>query len=138
MRRPLQKPARRRPSRRRAAPRLCAPIPRRQYSWRYSGPYNLRSDPLWRDLCRQMRRRLASGAMATDLRRRANCGETLREAVSELDRHGHAFFGFIAAETKPQPLVARAAGIHAHRDIRRLAFDGAHDGAGVTVIAVSG
>ncbi len=66
----------------------------------------------------------------------ANLGEALREAVGELDRHGHQFFGFIASETKHQALVASAAGIYTHGNIGRLALDGAHDGAGIRVVAI--
>ena len=66
----------------------------------------------------------------------ANIGEALREAVGELDRHGHQFFGFIAGEPKHQALVARSTGIHAHGDVRRLPPHRAHDGAGIRVVAV--
>ncbi len=66
----------------------------------------------------------------------ANLGEALREAVGELDGHGHQFFGFIASETKHEALVAGAAGVHAHGNVRRLALDGAHDRAGAAVVTV--
>src|SRR5207244_13646837 len=68
----------------------------------------------------------------------ANLGEALREAVGELDGHGHQFFGFIAGKPEHQALVACSAGIHAHGDIRRLALHGAHDGASTGIIAVLG
>jgi hypothetical protein len=66
----------------------------------------------------------------------ANLGEALREAMGELDRHGHQFLGFIAGEPKHQALVARSTGIHAHGDVRRLPLHHAHDGAGIRVVAV--
>jgi hypothetical protein len=66
----------------------------------------------------------------------ANIGEALREAVGELDGHGHQFCGFIAGETEHQALIPRATGIDAHGDVRRLALNGAHDGASFGIVAV--
>ena len=63
----------------------------------------------------------------------ADFREALRQAVGQLDRHGHQFFGFVAGKAEHQALVARAAGVHAHGDVRRLALDGAHDRAGVGI-----
>ncbi len=68
----------------------------------------------------------------------ANFGEALREAVGELDGHRHQFIGFIAGKPKHQSLIARSAGVHPHGDVRRLALDGAHDSAGIGVIAILG
>ncbi len=67
-----------------------------------------------------------------------NLGEALREVVGELDRHGHQFFSFIASKPKHQALVASSTGINAHGDVRRLPLHGAHDGAGIRVVAVLG
>ena len=66
----------------------------------------------------------------------ANFREALREAVGELDGHGHQFGGLVASETEHQALVTRAAGIDAHGDVRRLALNGAHDGASLGIEAV--
>ena len=68
----------------------------------------------------------------------ANFGELEGELVGELDGHRHQLGRFIAGETEHQALIAGAAGIHAHGDIRGLALDGAHDGAGFGIIAELG
>src|SRR5208283_1271493 len=63
----------------------------------------------------------------------ADFGEALRQAVGQLDGHGHQFFGFVAGEAEHEALVAGTPGVHAHGDVRRLALDGAHHRAGVRV-----
>jgi len=63
----------------------------------------------------------------------ADFREALRQAVRQLDGHGHQFFGFIAGEAEHEALIAGAARIHAHGDVGRLALDGAHHRAGVGV-----
>ena len=70
---------------------------------------------------------LAIGAEEIHFLALADFGETLRQAVCKLNRHGHELFGFVAGVTEHQALVAGAAGVHAHRDVGRLAHDGAHD-----------
>src|SRR5260221_1210723 len=71
--------------------------------------------------------RLAIGPEKIHFFALADFGEALREAVGELNRHGHKLFGFVAGVTEHQALVAGAAGVHAHGDVGRLALDGAHD-----------
>ncbi len=62
--------------------------------------------------------RLAIGAEKIHFLALADFGEALREAVGELNRHGHKLFGFVAGVTEHQALVAGAAGVHAHGDVR--------------------
>ncbi len=57
----------------------------------------------------------------------ADFGKALRQAVGQLDGHGHQLFGFVAGVAEHQALVASAARIHAHGNVGRLALDGAHD-----------
>src|SRR5271156_4203798 len=63
----------------------------------------------------------------------ANFGELVREAVRELDGHGHQLGSFVAGVAEHQALVASAAGVYAHGDVWRLFMDGADDAAGFSV-----
>jgi len=64
--------------------------------------------------------------------------EALRQAVGQLDGHGHEFFGFVASKTKHQALVARATGIDAHWQYPATGVYAAHDRAGIAIVAVGG
>ena len=79
---------------------------------------------------------LAIGTEEMDLLALADFREALREAMGQLDRHRHEFFGFIASVAEHQALVAGAAGIHAHGDVRRLALYRANHRAGVRIETV--
>src|SRR6476646_8510511 len=46
------------------------------------------------------------------------------------DRERHELVGLVAGVAEHQALVAGAARVHAHRDVRRLAVDGREHGAG--------
>ena len=48
----------------------------------------------------------------------SNFGELLRQTVGQLNGKGHQFFGLIAGKAKHQALIARAAGVYAHGNIR--------------------
>ncbi len=65
-----------------------------------------------------------------DLRTSESCFVSL---MRQLDRQGHQFVGFVAGITEHQALIARAARIHAHRDIGRLALNGVQNAAGLGV-----
>ena len=67
--------------------------------------------------------------------RLADFGEFVREAVRELDGHGHQLGGFVAGVAEHQALVASAAGVNAHGDVWRLFVDSADDAAGFCVKA---
>ena len=54
----------------------------------------------------------------------AHLGKLLAQPVRQLDRQRHQFRGFVAGVAEHEALIARAARIHAHRDIGRL---GLHD-----------
>ena len=58
------------------------------------------------------------------------------QLMRQHNRQRHQFVGFVAGIAEHQALVARAAGIHAHGDVGRLALDGGDHGAGVGVKAV--
>src|SRR6185436_1438565 len=62
--------------------------------------------------------------------------QPLGELVREHDRQRHQLFGFGTGEAEHQPLVAGAAGVDAHRDVRRLAVNRGEHGAGLAVEAV--
>ena len=68
----------------------------------------------------------------------ADLSELVREAMSELDRHGHQLGRFVASKAEHQALVAGAAGVHAHGDVGRLLLDGANYAAGLRVEAKLG
>ena len=51
------------------------------------------------------------------------------------DRQRHQLLGFVASVAEHQALVARAAGVHTHRDIRRLCLDHVQHAAGLGVEA---
>ena len=53
----------------------------------------------------------------------ADFRELLAEAVRQLNRQRHQFGGFIAGKAEHQALIARAARIHAHGDVGRLALN---------------
>ena len=66
----------------------------------------------------------------------ANFGKLVRQAVRQLDRHGHQLGRLVAGEAEHQALVAGAAGIHAHGDVRRLLLDRADHAAGFGVESI--
>ena len=68
----------------------------------------------------------------------AHLAEPPRELVREHDRQRHQLFGLVAGEAEHQALVAGAAGVDAHGDVRRLLVDGGDDRAGLVVEAVLG
>ena len=53
--------------------------------------------------------------------------------MREHDGQRHELIGFVAGVTEHQALIARAAGIHAHGDVGRLALQRRDDRAGVGV-----
>src|SRR5208337_4139151 len=65
----------------------------------------------------------------------ADFSEFVREAVRELDGHGHQLGRLVASVAEHQTLVAGAAGINAHGDVWRLFVDGADYAAGFGVEA---
>jgi len=66
---------------------------------------------------------LGVGAQALDDALAPDDRLALHEAVRELDRQGHVFFGLAACEAKHHALVAGAFFIDAHGDVGRLLFD---------------
>jgi len=50
-----------------------------------------------------------------------------------VNRSRHELRCIVAGKTKHQPLVAGAASIHAHGDVRALLVNGHHDSAGVVI-----
>ncbi len=60
----------------------------------------------------------------------------LHQLMRQLDWHGHQFGRFVARVAEHHALVAGAAGINAHGDVRRLALYRGHDGAGFGVEAI--
>jgi hypothetical protein len=68
----------------------------------------------------------------------ADFGEALREAMGELNRHGHQLFGLVAGKAEHQALVARATGVHTHGDVGRLPLHRANDRTSFSVKAVLG
>jgi hypothetical protein len=79
--------------------------------------------------------RLAVGARPGQRAVLALGRQALRHAVSQRDRQRHQHVGLAAGVTEHQALVAGAAGVHAHRDVRRLLVDGDEDRARVGVEA---
>jgi len=61
----------------------------------------------------------------------AHLGVVLHQAVRQVDRQRHQGVGFLAREAEHHALVAGAAGVHAHGDVRRLLVQVTHDLAGV-------
>src|SRR5438105_4851881 len=47
----------------------------------------------------------------------------LHEPVGQVNRQGHEGSGLVTREAEHHPLVARAARVHADRDVRRLGVD---------------
>ena len=82
--------------------------------------------------------RLAVRAQPLDVAAAAAIGERLGEPMREQDRHRHELVGLVGRVAEHHPLVARAAGVDAHRDVRRLTVDRADHGAGLAVEAVAG
>src|SRR5262249_60237806 len=80
--------------------------------------------------------RLAVGPEKINFLGFAHFGELVGELVCELNGHGHQFGSFIARKTEHQALVARAARVHAHGDVGRLALYRAHNRAGLPVVAI--
>ncbi len=65
----------------------------------------------------------------------AALGERLREAMRELNRHRHELGRLVRRVAEHHPLVARAARVHALRDVRRLAIDRAQHSARLAIEA---
>ena len=63
----------------------------------------------------------------------ADFGEPAHQFMREHNGQGHELIGFVAGIAEHQALIASAAGIHAHGDIRRLALERRDYGAGVGV-----
>src|SRR5262249_49377556 len=61
----------------------------------------------------------------------AQPGVILDQAVGQVDRQRHQGVGFVAGEAEHHALVAGAAGIDAHGNVRRVGVDAAIDLAGV-------
>ena len=68
----------------------------------------------------------------------ADFSELVRKAVRELDGHGHQLGRFVAGIAEHQALVAGAAGVNTHGDVRRLFVNGADYAAGFGVEAKFG
>ena len=60
-------------------------------------------------------------------------GQALPELVRQHDRHRHQLVGFRARVAEHEPLVACAAGVHAHRNVGRLPVDRGQHGTGFGV-----
>ena len=56
--------------------------------------------------------------------------------MRELNRKRHQFRSFVTGKAKHQPLIARAARVNAHRDVRRLAMDSRQNRASVAVKSI--
>ena len=64
---------------------------------------------------------------------RRTCESFSHKPVRQLNRQRHQFRSFVAGIAEHQALIARAARIHAHRDIGRLGLDHIQDAAGLGV-----
>ncbi len=80
----------------------------------------------------------AVGAEKIEFAGLAHVGEALGELVRELDRHGHQLGSLVAGEAEHHALIAGAAGVYTHGDVRGLLLDGADDAASLGVEAVLG
>jgi len=78
---------------------------------------------------------LAVRTQIAELAEAANLAKLPHQLVRHHDGQRHQFLGLIAGVTEHQALVARAAGIHAHGDIGRLALDRVQDPAGLGIEA---
>ena len=79
---------------------------------------------------------LPSGRSHSRVLRLAGLGEAHRQLVRERDRKGHELFGLAHGKPEHEALVARAARVDAHRDVRRLLVDRREDGARLVVESV--
>ncbi len=79
---------------------------------------------------------LAVGAQPLEGLRLPRLGEAHRELVRERDRKGHELLGLAHGEPEHEALVAGAAGVDPHRDVRRLLVDRRDDGARLVVESV--
>ena len=77
--------------------------------------------------------RLAVGPQVVEHAVAPRAGQALGELVREHDRQRHQLFGFRAREAEHQALIAGAAGVHAHRDVGRLAVNRGQHRAGFGV-----
>ncbi len=80
--------------------------------------------------------RLAVGPQEIHLALASRLRKPPRQPVRQLDRHGHQLFGLVAGIAEHQALIARAAGVNAHGDVRRLVVDRGNNGAGLGVEAI--
>ena len=81
---------------------------------------------------------LPSGRRKSSMPSRRAVGKALHQLVRHHDRQRHQLGRFVAGEAEHQPLVARAARIHAHRDVGRLRLDQVVHAAGVAIEPVGG
>ncbi len=75
--------------------------------------------------------RFSVGPQIRQLAALAHFGKTHRQFVGQRDGGGHEIVVLVACIPEHHALVARAARIHAHRDIGRLGVNGRNHGAGV-------
>ena len=66
----------------------------------------------------------------------AHVRKPLRQLVCQRNRHRHQFCRLIAGIAKHHPLVAGAAGVHAHRDVAGLLVDARDHGASIGIESV--
>ncbi len=78
---------------------------------------------------------LAIGPQILQAAAAAHFRKLLAEAVRHLDRQRHQLGSFVAGIAEHQALIARAAGVHAHRDVGRLALNAVQNAAGLGVEA---
>ncbi len=81
---------------------------------------------------------LAVGPEVVERALAANLTEALDQPVREHDRQRHQLLGLVAGVAEHEALVAGAAGVHAHGDVRRLLVDRGHDRARLVVEAELG
>ena len=82
------------------------------------------------DLALAVRPQVGHGAVL------AHFAQLRGELVCQRDRRRHQLGRLVRGIAKHHALVAGAAGVHAHRDVRRLRVDGRDDRAGIRVEAV--
>ncbi len=79
---------------------------------------------------------LAVGAQVVQQPGAADFAQLGHQLVGQHDGQRHQLGGLVAGVAEHQALVARAAGVHAHGDVGRLALERADHAAGVAVEAV--
>src|SRR5208283_2389830 len=101
----------------------------RRHNYRVD-PQGLAVDVLHADLT------LAIGPQKIEDAFAPNFAQLPNQLVSHHDGQRHELGSFVAGISKHEALVAGAAGIHAHRDVGRLALDGVEDAAGMAIETV--